>query len=66
MHIEDTVRNEGHGTEPLMLHYHINLGWPLLNASARLVGPGDPGEPPEPRDAEARKGLKIGISSRPR
>ena len=53
--IEDTVRNEGHGTEPLMLLYHINLGWPLLDASARLVGPGDP---PEPRDAEARKGLE--------
>ncbi len=49
------MRNEGHGTEPLMLLYHINLGWPLLDASAHLVGPGDP---PEPRDAEARKGLE--------
>jgi Domain of unknown function (DUF4432) len=56
--IEDTVRNEGFGIEPLMLLYHINLGWPLLDTSARLVGPGDPAEPPEPRDAEAQKGLK--------
>jgi hypothetical protein len=56
--IEDTVRNEGHRPEPLMLLYHINLGWPLLDETARLVGPGDPGEPPEPRDAEAQKGLK--------
>jgi hypothetical protein len=56
--IEDTVRNEGHAPEPLMLLYHINLGWPLLDETARLVGPGDPGEPPEPRDAEAQKGLK--------
>jgi hypothetical protein len=56
--IEDAVRNEGFSTEPLMLLYHINLGWPLLDASARLVGPGGPGEPPEPRDAEARKGLE--------
>ena len=56
--IEDTVRNEGHAPEPLMLLYHINLGWPLLDETARLVGPGDPGEPPEPRDGEAQKGLK--------
>jgi hypothetical protein len=56
--IEDTVRNEGYRPEPLMLLYHINLGWPLLDETARLVGPGDPGEPPEPRDAEAHKGLK--------
>jgi hypothetical protein len=49
--IEDAVRNEGFSTEPLMLLYHINLGWPLLD-------PGGPGEPPEPRDAEARKGLE--------
>jgi hypothetical protein len=56
--IEDTVQNEGFRTEPLMLLYHVNLGWPLLDASARLVGPGDPAEPPEPRDAEAQKGLK--------
>jgi hypothetical protein len=56
--IEDTVRNEGYAPEPLMLLYHINLGWPLLDETARLVGPGHPGEPPEPRDAEAQKGLK--------
>jgi hypothetical protein len=56
--IEDTVRNEGYHPEPLMLLYHVNLGWPLLDETARLVGPGHPGEPPEPRDAEAHKGLK--------
>jgi galactose mutarotase-like enzyme len=56
--IEDTVRNDGHASEPLMLLYHINLGWPLLDETTRLLGPGDPGEPPEPRDAEAQKGLK--------
>jgi Domain of unknown function (DUF4432) len=61
--IEDIVCNEGHSTEPLMLLYHINLGWPLLDASARLVGPG---EPPEPRDIEARKGLENWAPSRPR
>ncbi|HEY6713615.1 MAG TPA: aldose 1-epimerase family protein [Rubrobacter sp.] len=56
--IEDTVRNEGYRPEPLMLLYHINLGWPVLDETARLVGPGAPGELPEPRDAEAQKGLK--------
>ena len=56
--IEDTVQNEGFRNEPLMLLYHTNLGWTLLGETARLVGPGDPGETPQPRDAEAHKGLK--------
>ena len=56
--IEDTVRNEGYRPEPLMLLYHINLGWPLLDETAHLVGPGHAGEPPEPRDTEAHVGLK--------
>jgi uncharacterized protein DUF4432 len=55
--IEDTVENEGFDPEPLMLLYHINLGWPLLDETSCLVGPGRPGEPPEPRDEEARRGL---------
>jgi hypothetical protein len=53
--IEDTVENEGFSPEPLMLLYHINLGWPLLDETSRLFGPG---EPPEPRDEEARSGLE--------
>jgi len=56
--IEDEVENEGFEPEPLMVLYHINLGWPLLDETSRLVGPGRTGEPPEPRDEEARKGLK--------
>jgi hypothetical protein len=39
-----------------MVLYHINLGWPLLGENSRLIGPGIPGELPEPRD-EARTGL---------
>ena len=54
--IEDTVHNEGFEREPLMLLYHINLGWPLLDETSRLTGPGG-GETPEPRDDEARAGL---------
>lgn len=49
--IEDTVENQGWSPAPLMLLYHVNLGWPLLAESSRLVGPGAPGEPPEPHEA---------------
>ena len=40
-----------------MVLYHINLGWPLLDETALLLGPGNPEEPPEPRDDEAKTGL---------
>ncbi len=56
--IEDILQNKGFDPQPLMLLYHINLGWPLLDETARLVGPGKSGEPPEPRDEEARSGLE--------
>ena len=52
--IEDAVENEGFRTEPLMLLYHVNLGWPVLDETTRLFGPG---ASPEPRDEEARAGL---------
>ena len=55
--VEDVVENEGHDPGPLMLLYHLNLGWPLLEETARLVGPGGQDEAPEPRDEEARRGL---------
>jgi hypothetical protein len=56
--IEDEIENEGFEPEPLMVLYHINLGWPLLDETSRLVGPGRAGEPPEPRDEVAQGGLK--------
>jgi Domain of unknown function (DUF4432) len=37
--IEDIVENQGFEPQPLMLLYHMNLGWPLLDETARLVGP---------------------------
>ena len=55
--IEDQIENEGFDPEPLMVLYHINLGWPLLAETSRLVGPESPAESPEPRDEEARTGL---------
>src|SRR5918995_242302 len=56
--IEDEIENEGFEPEPLMVLYHINLGWPLLDETSRLVGPGRAGEPPEPKDEAAQRGLK--------
>jgi hypothetical protein len=56
--IEDEVENEGFEPEPIMVLYHINLGWPMLDETSRLVGPGKPQERPEPRDAEAKTGLE--------
>lgn len=57
--VEDGVENGGFRREPLMLLYHINLGWPLLDEGARLAGPGRPGDPPEPRDEDAAAGLRV-------
>jgi len=33
----DVVENEGFFPRPLMLLYHINIGWPLLDEGSRLV-----------------------------
>jgi len=46
----DVFRNEGFRDEPLMLLYHINLGWPFLDESLRLYLPT---AKCTPRDAEA-------------
>jgi hypothetical protein len=56
LRVDDTVENEGFSPEPLMLLYHVNLGWPLLDETAVLTGPGERGESPEPRDDDARAG----------
>jgi len=37
--IEDEIENEGWTRQPLMLLYHCNFGWPLLDCSARLDAP---------------------------
>ena len=35
--VSDEVENRGYRSEPLMLLYHINFGYPLVDGSARLV-----------------------------
>ncbi|HPB31305.1 MAG TPA: aldose 1-epimerase family protein [Candidatus Sumerlaeota bacterium] len=37
--IEDCVTNNGFEERPLMLLYHINIGWPLLDADTILIMP---------------------------
>ena len=35
LHIRDTVENQGFATSPLMLVYHINFGYPMLDEGTR-------------------------------
>lgn len=35
LHIRDTVENQGFATSPLMLVYHINFGYPMLDDGAK-------------------------------
>lgn len=37
--IHDTVENQGFEPQPLMILYHMNIGYPLLDSSARLLCP---------------------------
>jgi hypothetical protein len=34
--IRDTVRNDGPFTTPLMMLYHVNVGWPVVDDGARI------------------------------
>lgn len=51
--IEDKIENYGFRKEPLMLLYHFNLGYPLLDENAVLIAPINK---TQPRDAEAENG----------
>ncbi|MBR1820635.1 MAG: aldose 1-epimerase family protein [Clostridia bacterium] len=48
--LTDTFQNQSYRDEPLMLLYHINLGWPFLDENLRLYLPT---RSVTPRDAEA-------------
>jgi hypothetical protein len=53
--IEDTVENIGHKISPLMILYHINIGYPVIDENAELIeGKADV----IPRDEEAKNGFK--------
>ena len=52
--VRDVVENAGYVKAPLMILYHINIGFPIVDEGARLVAPA---ERVEPRDEEAERGL---------
>lgn len=53
--LHDIVRNEADQTSPLMMLYHINAGWPLVDAGAMLLVH-ERGM--KPRDAQAEEGAQ--------
>jgi len=53
--ITDHVKNEGHQASPLMMLYHINAGWPVVDEGSRLLLNS---KSMKPRDAEAEKGVR--------
>jgi len=52
--IEDTVENIGSVKSPLMILYHVNIGYPVLDSTSRLL---EAKAKVTPRDEEAKKGL---------
>ncbi|GAB4511004.1 MAG: aldose 1-epimerase family protein [Anaerolineae bacterium] len=52
--LQDTVTNQGDQPAPLMLLYHCNVGYPLVQAGTQFVTNSDV----VPRDDEARTGLE--------
>lgn len=53
--IRDEIENQGFVTEPYMLVYHINFGYPMLDAGARVYGSA---RTVTPRDEVAARGLE--------
>jgi hypothetical protein len=52
--VEDEITNDGSGLQPLLLLYHLNLGWPLLGDD---VWVGIPSSSVHPRDEVAHRAL---------
>ena len=53
--IEDIIENIGFKTSPLMILYHVNIGYPLLDKDSELILPKN--SIVIPRDEDAKKGL---------
>lgn len=53
--IQDTVTNEGDTDYPVMILYHMNMGYPLLSETSRLY---IPSAEVTPRNERAAEGLK--------
>lgn len=53
--IEDRIENLGFESTPMMILYHINAGFPVLDANSRLYIDSEV----QPRDDEAQKGVDV-------
>jgi len=54
--IEDIVENLGFKSSPLMILYHMNFGFPLMDSTTKLMLPKN--TLTTPRDEEAKKGIQ--------
>lgn len=52
--VEDSVENIGSEKSPIMMLYHVNIGYPVLDSTSRLL---EPRAEVTPRDEEAKKGF---------
>jgi hypothetical protein len=57
--IRDTVCNEGRGRSPLMMLYHVNAGWPLVDSGTRLLTSAAKITPRDPAAAAGLAGARI-------
>ena len=61
--VEDSVENIGSNKSPIMILYHVNIGYPVLDKTSKLI---EPNAKITPRDEEAKKGLdKFNVFSDP-
>ena len=51
--VRDVVENAGFRSEPMMLLYHCNFGYPLVSADSRIYTSGGSVEPREPTPVQA-------------
>jgi len=59
--VDDVVENLGHTSTPLMLAYHINVGFPFLDDGSELISSVEESEPiTEDRDAAVRDAAHYG------
>lgn len=54
LHVDDEVVNQGHAPAGLMLLYHVNVGYPVVDEGARLI---TPQAEVTPRDDNAARGM---------
>jgi hypothetical protein len=59
--IEDVFENQGFAPTPVMVLYHINAGFPVLDAGSELLINSEV----TPRDAEAAKGVEVAKQGAP-